>query len=437
MDRVQRHPRLVGAFWLVAVVVAMAFIGSRLYLHLDSLSADDSGYDKVLAAFAVFAALIVGTWVVLWFGYKTTPAPEAADLPPLTVVIPAFNEGPPVRLSIQSVLNSAYPAERLTVIVVNDGSSDDTAAHIDEMAQRFPDRVRAVHLPGNRGKRHALYAGFTTASTPFVATLDSDSELDPDALANIVAPMVADPKIGGVAGKVLVSNRGQSTITRMLAVCYTLGFDFVRAYQSRLRNVWCCPGALQAYRLDLVKPHLDTWLNQTFFGAKCTNGDDHAMTSTVLRLDSDTCYQSSAIVGTMVPHTYKRLCKMYVRWARSATREGLLALRFAPRRAWRRRGWRGALIAIDAVLQPMGIAMKALAPLALLGTIFLAPHLLLPLMMSVLLGSMLYAIVFLRSEFSGQFVFGLLYTWFSLLTLSWIQPYAVITVRRNGWMTRG
>ena len=72
-----------------------------------------------------------------------------------------------------------------------------------------------------------------------------------------------DSQVAGVAGKVSVYNRYDNVLTRMLGVRYILGFDFIRAYQSVLKTVWC-PGALQAYRLSVIAPKLSAWRDQRF-----------------------------------------------------------------------------------------------------------------------------------------------------------------------------
>ncbi|MDP6946806.1 MAG: glycosyltransferase family 2 protein, partial [Myxococcota bacterium] len=210
-------------------------------------------------------AIVAGVLVlrlVLWWLYKPVATAETEALPHLAVVIPAFNEGPMVRRAIDSVLASRYPAERLRVIVVDDGSTDDTAVHIAAARDGSPARVTALSLPRNQGKRHALYAGLSLArarGVEVVATVDSDSMVPPRSLAALVSPLMRDARVGAVAGKVVAHNRHQNLLTRMLGVRYILGFDFIRAYQSVLRTVWCCPGALQAYRLAVVAPHLEAW----------------------------------------------------------------------------------------------------------------------------------------------------------------------------------
>lgn len=384
-------------------------------------------------------ALFLGALAVrlgLWLRYRPTARPSQAALPPLTVVIPAFNEGALVADTIAHVLAADYPPERLTVIAVDDGSTDDTAAHIRRAARAHPGRVTVVELPENRGKRHALYAGFKLAESPIVATIDSDSLVARDGLANLVAPFVADPSVGGVAGRVLVLNRGESFITRMLGVRYIIGFDFIRAYQSELGTVWCCPGALQAYRLDAIRPHLEAWRDQHFLGAACTNGDDHAMSNLVLSLGYKTVYQASSQVETVVPATYVGLSKMYLRWGRSATREGLRALRFAPHRALALGLLRGPLMLLDAVLQPLTIALRIAGLFAGSFLFVVHPHALLGALGATAAFALLYALIYLRSERSAQVVYGVLYAYFALFALPWVQPYATLTVRRNGWLTR-
>ena len=394
-------------------------------------------------AFAVTVAGVFGlAWssrLALWWGYRPLQlrADERARLPGLTVVIPAYNEGEMVLETIGSVLASHYPADRLRVIAVDDGSDDDTGAHLEAAAARWPRRVEVLRLPTNRGKRHALHAGFGRAQTELVATIDSDCVVAADALAHLVAPLVRDRRVAAVAGKVTAHNRRQNLLTRMLAVRYVLGFDFVRAYQSRLRTVWCCPGAIQAYRRAVIAPHLDAWRDQRFLGARCTNGDDHAMTNLVLSQGWDSAYQSNAVVRTVVPATYARLCGMYVRWGRSATREGLRAMAWAPLRAAERGGVHGALVLLDAALQPLTIGLRLVGPFAAAAALWLDPALVLQgaaLTTAVALG---YCGVYLRSERSPATFFGLLYAWFAMIALPWVQPFATLTVRRNGWLTRG
>lgn len=397
---------------------------------------------SLLPSLSVVLVVTLATRIALWLAYRPVPATATADLPSLTVVVPAFNEGPGVVKTLESIFASDYPADRLTVIAVDDGSTDDTGLALERAlseagARGWGDRLQVIHLAKNQGKRGALYQGFKRATSDVIATVDSDSVVPPDALANLVAPIARHPEVGGVAGKVLVQNRDKNVITRMLHVRYLLGFDFVRAYQSVLRTVWCCPGAIQAYRRALVAPHLDAWAAQRFLGARCTNGDDHSMTNLVLSLGADTRYQETAHCLTLVPETTRRLAKMYIRWSRSATREGLRALAFAPRRAWSLGPWRGPLVAWDALMQPLAVLLRTLSIPTSVVLLVTHPVLLLRGLLAGTLFSLFYALVYLRSERSTDVLLGVLYGWYALFVLFWIQPFATLTVRKNGWLTRG
>jgi len=118
-----------------------------------------------------------------------------------------------------------------------------------------------------------------------------------------------------------VLNRTAALIPRMLHVRFILSFDFLRSAQSSFRTVFCCPGELAAYRAGVVHAVLERWERQRFLGTDCTYGEDRALTNFILGEGYDTVYQRTAVVHTMVPETYAKLCKMFIRWDRSYIRE--------------------------------------------------------------------------------------------------------------------
>ncbi len=182
-----------------------------------------------------YAALV---WrICLWLSYRPMPTIDEAELPTISVIIPAYNEGALVRRAIDSVTHSHYPHHKLQVIAVDDGSTDDTWEHICMAASEAPLKVTTIRQQINRGKRHALYAGFQKATGEVWVTVDSDSIVEPDALRNGVGPLVRDERIGLVAGNVRVHNRNDSLFTRFLKVSFTLSFAFSRAYQTQIRGL--------------------------------------------------------------------------------------------------------------------------------------------------------------------------------------------------------
>ena len=99
--------------------------------------------------------------VRIWFAcrYRSYSPLSDSALPTTTIVIPAYNEGRQILDTVRSVMNSRYPAEKMQVICVDDGSKDDTWQWMQIAKQEFPSRVRLLRQPFNRGKRHAPDGG--------------------------------------------------------------------------------------------------------------------------------------------------------------------------------------------------------------------------------------------------------------------------------------
>ena len=368
---------------------------------------------------------------VLWLLYRPFAAASREDAPSLTVVIPAYNEGPMVAETIASAAAAEYPRERLQIIAIDDGSKDDTWHHIRRAALRFPGLVTPLRLPENRGKRGALAEGFRLARGEVIVTVDSDSVIERGALLAIAGPF-RDARIGAVAGKVAVHNRRASLIPRMLHVRFILSFDYLRSAQSVFRTVYCCPGALAAYRSSVVRQVLARWEGQRFLGAPCTYGEDRALTNDILAAGYDTVYQRTAVVHTIVPETYRKLCRMFLRWDRSYIRE---EFRFA-RIVWLRPLSSRALALYESVITnlryPVGYASIALWALNATKD----PAAIVRMLLAIMVVSVVYVLYYLRSERSWDFVFGILYAYFSFFALTWIFPYAALTLRARGWLTR-
>src|SRR5712671_6757475 len=375
--------------------------------------------------------LLILMRTLLWLCYKPFASAVPEEAPMLTVIIPAYNEGAMVESSIASVAAARYPRGRLEIIAIDDGSADDTWRHIERAAARFPGLVAAIRLPRNLGKRGALAEGFRRARGEIVVTVDSDSLIERDTLLAMAGPF-RDPRIGAVAGKVAVHNRKASLIPRMLHVRFVLSFDFLRSAQSMFRTVFCCPGALAAYRTSVVRAVLERWEHQRFLGTECTYGEDRALTNFILGEGYDSVYQRSAVVHTVVPETYSKLCKMFIRWDRSYIRE---EFRFA-RVVWKRPLFSRVLAFYESTITNLRypVAYGSIA----LWTVnaFADPAALVRMLLAIMVVSLVYVLYYLRSERSWDFVFGILYAYFSFFALTWIFPYAALTVRARGWLTR-
>lgn len=368
---------------------------------------------------------------LLWFTYRPHPAAERAGAPRMTVIIPAYNEGPMVAKSIDSVVEAEYDPEKLEIIVVDDGSTDDTWTHIEAAAARHAGRVQTVRLKRNSGKRAALAEGFRTGTGEIFVTVDSDSVVSRGALLALAGPF-ANERVGVVAGKVQVYNQQEGLIPRMLHVRFTLSFDFLRAYQSTYGTVYCSPGALSAYRASAVRAVLESWLHQRFLGAEVTTGEDRALTNDVMRQGYDSVYQRNAAVYTVVPTHYKKLCRMFLRWDRSYIRE---ELRFAAI-VWRRPPVARTIAVFDQVVTNLRFPVMGLTVGLLAAAVFFDPLVLPRLLVSLGLISFIYSLYYLRSERSFNILYGVAFEYYAFFAMFWIFPWALVTVRARGWLTR-
>jgi hyaluronan synthase len=383
----------------------------------------------------LFINILALIWrMVLVFSYRPVPPYSDKNLPEITVVVPAYNEGEGVVDTLRSLAQSDYPQEKLHIIAVDDGSVDDTWVWMQRAAQELGEILELVHYPMNRGKRWALYEGFLRSKGEVIVTVDSDSLVDSDTLRCLVSPFIQEPMVGAVAGNVRIWNRVQGLIPRMLDVSFTYSFDFIRVSQNQVNTVMCTPGALSAYRREVVLQVLPQWLNQKFLGRPATIGEDRAMTNMILRAGYYVHFQRNANVYTKVPTTYRGLCKMFLRWARSNVRETLVLSSFAFRR-FRPTSVLGARI--NLLLHWVTLTLPQIMRLQLIFCLIASPLIFgIHLMLGAMIISGIPAAVYFIRHRSTNALWSFPYGIFWLVGLSWITPYAILTPHKMGWLTR-
>ncbi len=383
--------------------------------------------DPVLTAYG----LVVCAYIISRFGLSMIyrSAPDRGLEPAVAVVMPAFNEEAAIAGSLRSLLALDYSRDKLEIVAVDDGSTDRTLAEMRAVAAADP-RVRVITFPENRGKRAAMAAGIRATDAQIVAFVDSDSQLEPDAMRRLVQGF-ADPKVGAVCGHADVLNVGESWLTRMQAVRYYAAFRVVKAAESVFGTVTCCSGCFSAYRREAIEPRLRWWEQQRFLGRQSTFGDDRSLTNCVLR-DWKTRYEAKAVSHTIVPASFTKFMRQQLRWKRSWTRESLIVSSFV----WRRNP--GASLAVY-----VGIALTLVAPLVALRAIAWQPLVgaggppviyLVGVYAMALAYGLYYAVR--RDRYDAIWIFGVVFCFFYLIFLLWQTYYAIATARAPGWGTR-
>jgi hyaluronan synthase len=430
--RLDRGLKLVVPAILALLLAAAYEFGSfDAYLQLVNRSAYSAFLPALGAGYALAMLLLQIIRTVLWACYRPYPLTQG-PLPSITVIIPAYNEGAMVLKALDSVAASSYPREKLEIICIDDGSTDLTWDYIARARELYPQLLRTVRFPANRGKKEALHAGFIQARGEILVTLDSDSVMEPDALRHLVAPLLADAQIAAVAGNVKVYNRHQSLMGKMQAVRF-VNLDYLRASQSRYRTVVCTPGSLSAYRREALLPVLSAWRRQTFLGAPCYHSEDRALTNFVLRAGYFTYYQRTAVVYTLVPETYQGVCRMYLRWERGNVRESLVQLSYLFTRY--RRKYR-LLPIVEFFLAQLEYPLTLLFFGVLAASILAYPLILFKFLTALALASLLNLLYYIWLERDLDFIYGVIYSYYAFFLLQWIYPYALVTVRHRGWLTR-
>ncbi len=175
---------------------------------------------------------------------KKKAFPENADMP-LSIVIPAYNEEKNIVGCLSSVIRSRYDKKLIEIIVVDDGSKDNTVKRIKGFSKKHGQDIRVItslHL----GKSAALNQGVKSAKNELVVCMDSDVTLSKDALANFVAPM-QDKQVGAVNAVVLI-DKADSAISFFQKIEYYFN-TVIRVSFSRLfdNSIWFF-GAAACYR---------------------------------------------------------------------------------------------------------------------------------------------------------------------------------------------
>lgn len=248
----------------------------------------------------------------------------------VAVIASFYNEDPRAFVHcLDSILAQTRPPEEIWV--VDDGSKDEFCYRLAlDTLRDHPDAV-VRRLDVNGGKRHAQGIAFEGTTCDIVVTVDSDTVLDRDAIAEGLRPF-SDPRVTGVAANVRALNHRRNLLTRLIDLRYANAFLFDRAAYSTVGSVVCCCGSLSFFRTDVVRQHLADFLHQTFLGVHVQYGDDRRLTQYAL-MHGTVRLQDTSLAYTLVPETLGHYRRQQLRWNKSFFRESLWAIRrFGPRR---------------------------------------------------------------------------------------------------------
>ena len=293
------------AIVLIVIAAVIFWLHARFAIESESVVLR-VGVTMLLA----FLILLVARYVVLlWLSYlhhmgtRSAERGNAVDAS-VSILVPAFNEGPVIETAITSLLELDWPA--FEIIVVDDGSTDDTYQRASKLEGRHGAATVRVVRKANAGKASALNTGLAVASSPFVLCMDADSRLGRDTL-RVAMRHFANPRIGAVAGNVKVVNRG-TLWTRLQALEYIQGLNLPRRAQGFLRVVNIIPGPIGVFRRHVLA-QVGGYDTDTF-------AEDADVTIKILGAGWQIVYEDGAVAWTEAPESVHDLLKQRYRWTR-------------------------------------------------------------------------------------------------------------------------
>lgn len=301
---------------IINIAFALSWIGISLYLGRPWIKDMEARFGAPIAWFIFSGLALLPGWANAFLigGLFIDRRPQYRihrTLPPVSILIAAYNEERSIGETISSILAQHYQGE-VEIIVIDDGSADGTVRVVREAMSRSaltPNlRLRLICRERNSGKANALNAGLREASHQLIVTVDADTFMYRDSLARIVANLIdGPPNTAAVAGTVLVRNSRTNFLTRLQEWDYFLGIAVVKRIQSLFQGTLVAQGAFSIYRREALE-QVGGWSQ--------TVGEDIVLTWGFHELGYRVAYAENAFVFTNVPESYTQFFRQRQRWAR-------------------------------------------------------------------------------------------------------------------------
>ena len=211
-------------FWLCIALVSYTYIG-----------------------YGLVAWILVKVRKVLGKQFKKYNDPSF--MPKVTLVIPAYNEMSCINTKVKNTFGLDYPADKIEVLFVTEGSNDGTTEYIQSLANVYSN-LRLIDGDTRRGKIEAMNIAIKTITTPIVIFTDANTNLNHQVVRNIVRHF-QDPKVGAVAGEKRIETEGSEAAAGAGEGLYWKYESFLKKLDTELFSVVGAAGELFAVRTDL------------------------------------------------------------------------------------------------------------------------------------------------------------------------------------------
>lgn len=295
----------------IAFTCAISWSGASIYISHNWQHQLSEHIGMVLSSIVILGVAIIPGFMnaFLFSSLLMDRRPKRVKLetyPPVTILTAAYNEELSIIETLSAVARQQYSGP-LEVIVINDGSTDKTAALLEAARGIFP-WLKVINVAVNGGKSSALNLGLAQSSHELIITLDADSYLYQDSLQSIVERFMEDPKnTRAVAGTVLVHNSRESWITRAQEWDYFHGISAIKRVQSLFQGTLVAQGAFSLYSKETLI-EVGGW--------SVGIGEDIVLTWAILNAGYRIGHSEDACAFTNVPATVMQFSRQRQRWSR-------------------------------------------------------------------------------------------------------------------------
>jgi cellulose synthase/poly-beta-1,6-N-acetylglucosamine synthase-like glycosyltransferase len=266
--------------------------------------------ETILLYFFLFVSIYLEIFILTtYLGRRKDIMKEGAHSPEslstylsVTIVIPCLNEQKTVAGTLDSVIALDYPREKLKVIVVDDGSTDNTWNVISEYHQKYP-WIEILHKE-NGGKYTALNYGIEHCTTDLIGCLDADSFVDKKTLKKIVQRFIDDPEAMAVTPAIRIWQ--PSTVVQMIQSSEYMFGILVKKIMSFLGAIHVTPGPFTIFRKEVFEKI------GPFRHAHNTEDMEIAFRMQANHLKIENVH--NAWIYTIGPNTVKKLYRQRLRW---------------------------------------------------------------------------------------------------------------------------
>ncbi|MES2471149.1 MAG: glycosyltransferase family 2 protein [Patescibacteria group bacterium] len=222
--------------------------------------------------------------------------------PSVTVVVPCFNEAKTLRGTIMSLLALDYPKNKLSVMIVDDGSKDETLSIAKSLAKQFPQQVKTI-AKENGGKHTAVNLAIAECTTELIGCLDADSFVEPSTLRKMI-PYFNDQKTMAVTPAMRV-HKPENLLQLMQKAEYNLGI-FTKRIFGMLDAIHVTPGPFSIFRRSVF--------DKIGVFKKAHNTEDMEIAFRIQSHGYRIANCHTAHVYTVTPDTVKKLHRQRTRW---------------------------------------------------------------------------------------------------------------------------